>query len=279
MKLIKWVLLIIVSASFMFSAAYADDTIEYIDSTSSKCTKSGVWNNDAQTGFGNRTVLSSNGGNISWKVGEGSGYFRVMYWVTIDETAASDAELTFDSEFTKISYPIDFTQGNSGWRDIGFANCGNIGMTITVKSNSNGKIFDGAIKLEQLNDKFIPLVNFSKTNSEHFIFGLNTKNAYIDSKSSKLSKLPIKKDERIYVSKDDLIDLGYGQGINDECKLSINDVEYVDVSKFAQTSGKNIFVYDNSLVIISNQKIGFNKNTDRLKLRNIYTVLKFGNEM
>lgn len=279
LKYFKFFVITFASVMFMLTTAYADNNIEYFDNTSSKCTQTGVWNSDVQTGYNNCTSLSSNGGNISWKIGEGSGVFRLMYWVTIDENAASDAKFVIDSEFTKTSQSIDFSQGNSGWIDMGFADCGNIGMTVSIVSDSNSKIFAGALKVERLNGNFSPLVSFTKSNVDNFVFGLNTKNVYINGKAEKNSHLPIKKENEIYILKDDLINSGYTQSISDECISGIDNSEYVNVLKFAETAGKNIFISEDGLVVISQQKIDFNKNTDRLKLRNIYTVLKFGNSL
>ena len=178
-----------------------------------------------------------------------------MYWVTIDENAAKDGKFTIDSEFTKTTQTIDFTEGKSGWRDMGFADCGNIGMTVSVHSDAGGKVYAGALKAERLSNKFAPLVSFSKSNVNHIVFGLNTKNAFVDGKSN----------------------TGYGTEIADECISSFEGEDYVNVSEFAELSGKNIFISEDGLILISDQKIDFNQNIDRLKLRNIYTVLKFGN--
>ena len=90
--------------------------------------------------------------------------------------------------------------------------------------------------------------------------------------------MPKKADGDVYIFKQDLLNTGYGADITDECISSFEGDDYVNISKFAQISGKSIFVSEYGLVLISDQKIDFNQNIDRLKLRNIYTALKFGNE-
>lgn len=277
MKNIKIALLTLLVLLIMNTAVFADDNIEYLDIDSEKCTETGDWTIGDQIGFDNRTVQSSLNGSVSWKIGEGSGIFRLMYWVSVDENAANDGKFTIDSEFTKATRVIDFSEGKSGWRDMGFADCGNIGMTVSISSGSGGRIYAGALKAERLSNKFAPLVSFAKSNANHIIFGLNTKNAYVDGRSTTLNRLPRKSDGEVYIFKSDLLNSGYGTEITDECILSFEGDEYVNVSKFADLSGKNIFISEDGLVLISDQKIDFNQNIDRLKLRNIYTVLKFGN--
>lgn len=274
---IKIALLTALSFLLMVSSVYADGNVSVFAPDSEKCTKTGDWALGDQIGYANQTVLTSSNGTVSWKIGEGSGIFRLMYWVTIDEGAASDGKFTIDSEFTKTAQTIDFSDGKSGWRDMGFADCGNIGMTVSVSSESGGKIYAGALRAERLGDKFAPLVSFAKSNANHIIFGFNTKNAYVDGKAMQLRRLPKKADGEAYIFKQDLINTGYGTSISDECISSFEGDDYVNISKFAQISGKSIFVSEDGLILISDQKIDFNQNIDRLKLRNIYTALKFGN--
>lgn len=277
MKNIKIALLALLILLIMSTAVFADNNIEYLDINSEKCTKTGDWGGGDQIGFDNRIAQYSSNGSVSWKIGEGSGIFRLMYWVTIDENAAKDGKFTIDSEFTKTTQTIDFTEGKSGWRDMGFADCGNIGMTVSVHSDAGGKVYAGALKAERLSNKFAPLVSFSKSNVNHIVFGLNTKNAFVDGRSKKFKRLPRKSDGKVYIFKKDLLNTGYGTEIADECISSFEGEDYVNVSEFAELSGKNIFISEDGLILISDQKIDFNQNIDRLKLRNIYTVLKFGN--
>lgn len=270
--------LIVLSLTLMISSVHAAVGVDVFTPDSEKCTKTGDWALGDQIGYANQTVLTSANGTVSWKIGEGSGIFRLMYWVTIDEGAASDGKFTIDSEFTKTAQTIDFSDGKSGWRDMGFADCGNIGMTVSIRSDSGGRVHAGALRAERLGGRFAPLVSFAKSNANHIIFGLNTKNAYVDGKAMQLKRLPKKADGEVYISKQDLINTGYGASVSDECITSFEGDDYVNISKFAQISGKSIFVSEDGLVLLSDQKIDFNQNIDRLKLRNIYTALKFGNE-
>ena len=234
-------------------------------------------------------------GTASWKYIDGeSAIFRIWCYMTIDEAATSSASFIIDSEHTKKTYTLDFTVGNSGWREICLANCGGAGITVTLQSDTDKPALVSAIRLEKLDGSYTTLMNFTKQNDTGYVFAKYAKTAYMGGTRVSLDKAPVFETDGIYIPVANVRDFvrvpvtvlrnsvsfGYNgkrieaNEINGFVK-SINGTYMVNVSKLFELLGKTSFVYNNSLVIFTDEPVRYDAVKDALNLKSMVSSLRF----
>ena len=153
-------------------------TTVIIDNNSSACQRTGSWTSSNQCGYEFADVLETQNGSVLWEDKTKQGVAKVSYWVTLDEEGATDATINLRTEHTIKQYTLSFAEGNSGWRDIGFAQVSGGGLFVTIESGKTGKTYASAIKIEYLDSSYISLDKLTSTHAEHIIFGTHSSIGY-----------------------------------------------------------------------------------------------------
>ena len=234
-------------------------------------------------------------GTASWKYIDGeSAIFRIWCYMTIDEAATSSASFIIDSEHTKKTYTLDFTRGNSGWREICLANCGGAGITISLMSDTDKPALVSAIRMEKLDGSYTTLMNFTKQNDNGYVFAKYAKTAYMGGTRVSLDKAPVFEADGVYVPSANIKDFVRvpvmmtkssvsfeyeGKKIKADrtngLVKSINGTYMVNVSKLFQQLGKTSFLYNDSLAMFADEPISYETVKDGNNLKSIVSALRF----
>lgn len=219
-------------------------------------------------------------GDSAWKIKQKKGTYRIWYWVSAAEDAASDVVVNINAEHVKKDVPVDFSKGNTGWREITFASCGAASdLLATIKPGSTGNTYFTAIRFQLLNDSmYSDLAKFTQSNPDHIILVGGSKTAYVDSARVYLKHSPVVKDGNFYVAVNDLHKLtglplpSFGE----ELKILNGDLEMVNFTAIQESLGRNHFSYNNKLGLYSESAISYNAAKDKKALRNIIHAVNFG---
>ena len=280
-------------------------TTVILDNNSSSCQRTGSWTNSNQFGYNMSDVLETNNGSVEWVDKTMQGVARVSLWVALDEEGTTDATIRLRTEHTIKEYSLSFTEGNSGWRDIGFAQVSGGGLFVTIESGKTGKTYASALKIEYLDSAYMSLDKLTSTHTEHIIFGTHASIGYKNLQKVDMMRIPEVDGENAYVSKEAVFRYLGSYVKEEENKISITvgtneflgeigadsfimngqklqgclatsdgEETLINIAQIARNIGKEVFISKGGLVIISNQKVVLDEKIDKKEINNILSVLR-----
>lgn len=280
-------------------------TTVIFDNNSTSCQRTGNWTVSGQCGYNLADVLETQNGSVLWVDKTMQGMAKVSCWMVLDEEGATDAKIILRTEHTTKEYPLSFAEGNSGWRDIGFVQVSGGGLFVTLGSGKNGKTYASAIKVEYLDSTYMSLDKLTSTHIEHIILGTHSSIGYKNLQKVDMMRIPEVDGENAYVSKeaifrylDSYVDeeenkiafktngKDFSSEINSDsfmlngqktqgCLAIVDEGEtLINIAQIARNIGKEVFISNSGLVIISNQKVVLDEKTDKKEINNILSVLR-----
>ena len=250
-------------------------------------------------GIGMASVLGYNGetaklvnGTIEWSISNDPGVYRLWYYYPLSLNGAANASFRIDSEFVKKTIPLNFTDGNCGWREVSLAQCSTVGMTVELSKADLGETYATAVRFEKLGNDYVQLWNFIRNNEKHIIVSTDSECALVNGLRVRLSAKPKCKGDALYVPCRDLgklleksvkvsdgkVSFKYDNGseyiADGEHIRTFNETEMVNLSEIYKTQGKTEFVYGDNLHILTDKDAGFDARKDAKQLKTIATVMR-----
>lgn len=255
-------------------------------------------------GADGRTVRSADS-SLTWSVKNDAGIYRMYYYMTPYLGGSTDATLSIDAEFIKKSFPLDFSLGSGGWREISIVQCGPAGMTAKLNPGESGLTLYSGIKFEKLDSSYADLWRFVQNKSEHIMLTTHSKTAYVDGVRVKLGAEPKVNNGELYVSVSDLgsilgVKVTYGgdrlafdyEGAHYEADAAavyvggnatnaavlseVCAVPSVSLSALMKAAGKDVFSHEDELFIFTDGSVEGMISTVN-SIRNIVKTIRFGN--
>lgn len=293
----------------LFSAAVtaADAATVTMDCNSSGCTMTGAWTAGNQGGFKNETVMQSASGSVTWVDRTQSGPARVYLWVAIDEADGTEkADVKLRTEYLEKSSTISFSEGNAGWRDMGYVYVTGGGVYVTISNLAGGKIYASAVRIEYLEDKYNDVQAFMTSNENHIVIAKYAQIGFFNGQRVNMKSYPQIIDGEYYVSKEAMLryfgayvqedgtslsftaggkafactvgESGFivdGNAVSGTLAISVKNKNYVNIGEVAKNIGKYIYISDKGLAVITDTAFEFDAKTDKSKIMNIIKALRY----